>query len=64
MEYSAIPEQKAAIEKLLELRHGGFAEINQNIQQNMSTLLHTMTIILELGDKSKIILEFFEHPQL
>lgn len=61
---NSIPEQKAAIDKLLELRHGGFAEINQNIQQNMSTLLHTMTIILELGDKSKIILEFFEHPQL
>ena len=61
---NSIPEQKAAIDKLLELRHGGFAEINQNIQQNMSTLLHTMTIILELGDKSKITLEFFEHPQL
>lgn len=49
---TSIPEQKDSVQKLLELRHGGFAELTEKSQK--------LNIIIHFGDKSEVLLELFD----
>jgi hypothetical protein len=62
---SSNEEQKKSIQKLFDLRHGGFVQEAGALEQ-LQALSQTkaLSVELEMGDKSKIILELFEHPAI
>ena len=56
-------EQKKSIQKLFDLRHGGFVEDASN-QTSDSPQNNVLSVKIEMGDKSQITLDFFEHPSI
>lgn len=51
--------QKEAADKLLELRHGGFASLDEINQALSNPILHDYNLTLHMGDKSVIKLDFY-----
>ncbi len=51
-------QDKEKINKLLELRHGGFAQI----KQDLDSLNKEAGLSFEMGDKSNIYMELYLHP--
>ena len=56
-------EQKKSIQKLFDLRHGGFVEADSN-QISDKPQNKTSSVKIQMGDKSQISLDLFEHPAI
>ena len=56
-------EQKKSIQKLFDLRHGGFVEAASN-QTLDNTQNKALSVKIQMGDKSQISLDLFEHPAI
>lgn len=56
-------EQKKSIQKLFDLRHGGFVETDSN-QTSDKAQNKTLSVKIQMGDKSQITLDLFEHPSI
>lgn len=56
-------EQKKSIQKLFDLRHGGFVETDSN-QTSDNTQNKALSVKIQMGDKSQISLDLFEHPAI
>ena len=60
---TADDEQKKSIQKLFDLRHGGFVETDSN-QTSDNTQNKALSVKIQMGDKSQISLDLFEHPAI
>ncbi len=56
-------EQKKSIQKLFDLRHGGFVERDSN-QTSDKAQNQTLSVKIQMGDKSQITMDLFEHPSI
>ena len=64
---SSNEEDNKSIQKLFDLRHGGFVQQAPGFKEAQTqnfTQSKTLSVQLEMGDISNIRLEFFEHPAI